>query len=79
MTSCQDGDGWGPVSRDRDFDLTLCFELGVLLPTLFAVLFVLEFVRTLQLVRKDALPRTARSRRILNAKLVSNGFSIFFS
>lgn len=71
MTSCSDRDGWGPVSRDRDFDLTLCFEQGVLLPTLFGVLFVLELARSLSLTRKNALPRGIRSRRVLKAKIVS--------
>lgn len=75
MSSCLDGDGWGPVSHVRDFDLTLCFEQGVLLPTLFGVLFVLGFARALVLTRDDALHHTARSRRILSAKLVSIEFS----
>ncbi|PFH45503.1 hypothetical protein AMATHDRAFT_82867 [Amanita thiersii Skay4041] len=34
MTTCYDFEGWGPASRIRDFDLTPCFEDGVILSPL---------------------------------------------
>ncbi|KAF8527278.1 P-loop containing nucleoside triphosphate hydrolase protein [Gautieria morchelliformis] len=69
MLSCPDADGWGPVSRDRDFDFTLCFEEAVLLPTLFGALVLLGFAQALRLTRNPVLPRGKRSCRILKAKL----------
>ncbi|KAF8586432.1 metal resistance protein YCF1 [Ramaria rubella] len=77
--SCAIHDGWGPVSRDRDFDLTLCFEQGVLLPVLFGLLFLLGSVRAVVLARKNVLPRGVRNRRVLKAKLVFLVFTVICS
>ncbi|KAF8638952.1 hypothetical protein AX16_010426 [Volvariella volvacea WC 439] len=38
MIVCRDAEGWGPISPHRDFDLTICFEEGVVLP--FLLLFL---------------------------------------
>jgi len=67
---CTDQDGWSPVSRTRDFDLTLCFEVFVVLPTFLGLLLILGILRAFQLTKNHALPRTTKSRRILKAKLV---------
>ena len=41
QVTCRDPEGWGPVSRLRQFDLTPCFEEGVVLSSLLVVFAVL--------------------------------------
>ena len=66
-------EGWGPVSKSREFDLTPCFEEGVLLSTLLVVLLVVSLFR-LWGIKPDPVGRinalTTRSASILKGKLV---------
>lgn len=66
-------EGWGPVSTFREFDLTPCFEEGIVLSTLLVVLLVVSLFR-LWGIKSKALERihtlTSRSALVLNAKLV---------
>ena len=66
-------EGWGPVSTLREFDLTPCFEEGIVLSTLLVALLVLSIFR-LWGIRSEALGHihilTTRSASVLNAKLV---------
>ncbi|KIJ55549.1 hypothetical protein M422DRAFT_199806 [Sphaerobolus stellatus SS14] len=71
MPSCsKQGEGWGPVSQKRDFDFTLCFEEGVILPALFSALIVIGLARSLLLAREVGLHRSQKSRKVLYSKLV---------
>jgi hypothetical protein len=70
MGACRDREGWSPVSDLRSFDLTPCFEEGIILSTLLVVLLILGAYRSWSL---RSLPVTERSRKsiwILRAKLV---------
>ena len=64
-------EGWGPVSTLREFDLTPCFEEGILLSTLLAVLLVVSLFRLWE-TKSVAVNRTltSRSASVLKAKLV---------
>ena len=70
-TVCRNPEGWGPVSLVRDFDLTPCFEEGVLFPAVLAVVSFASVIRTIQL---RALPEKEhalkRNTRLLWAKVV---------
>ncbi|KAF8513407.1 P-loop containing nucleoside triphosphate hydrolase protein [Hysterangium stoloniferum] len=70
MMFCDDKEGWGPVSQDRDFDLTVCFEEGVLIPGILSLLLGVGFIRVCVLARRDPVPRNTRSCRVLYAKLL---------
>ena len=59
-TTCHHGEGWGPVSRLRPFDLTPCFEEGILFSVPLGSLIVLTLVRVYQLYRLVALRRTQK-------------------
>jgi len=64
-------EGWGPVSALREFDLTPCFEEGIILSTLLVVLLVVSLFRlweTKSVTVNRALTR--RSASVLKAKLV---------
>lgn len=66
-------EGWGPVSTLREFDLTPCFEEGIVLSTLLVALLVVSVFR-LWGIKSEPLERiqtlTSRSASVLNAKLV---------
>lgn len=64
-------EGWGPVSSLREFDLTPCFEEGIILPTLLVVLLLIS-LSSLQGTKSAAANRilTSRSASVLKAKLV---------
>ncbi|KAJ7695169.1 metal resistance protein YCF1 [Mycena rosella] len=66
MAQCE---GFAPVSRLREFDLTLCFEEGVLLSGLLAVLLTTSVIASLSLSLADVQTRSKKSRVILGAKL----------
>ena len=71
--ACKDpyGEQWGPISRLRDFDLTQCFEEGLLLPGLLALFIVLQAFRVYVLSSKfQNLERSRKSIWVLRSKLV---------
>jgi hypothetical protein len=74
---CRDIEGWGPVSPIRDFDLTPCFEEGVLQSTLLGLLLALGSFRIFSLSKVKNRERSRKSRWTLYAKLVRLGFDIF--
>ncbi|KAF8340537.1 metal resistance protein YCF1 [Cantharellus anzutake] len=72
---CNSPEGWGPVSPTRDFDLTPCFEIGIMIP-FCAMLFIVAGVpRVWQLVGKAKTGelnencRGEKSGRLLYGKL----------
>lgn len=79
MVTCRttyhgDHEGWGPVSTLREFDLTPCFEEGILLSSLLIVLLAVSLFR-LWAIKSETAERTyaltTRSASVLKAKLVS--------
>ncbi|PPQ65474.1 hypothetical protein CVT26_000114 [Gymnopilus dilepis] len=70
MTVCHDIEGWRPVSRLRDFDLTPCFEEGVLISSCLAVAFIFCLVRSFSICLDEHLPRSRRSIWVLRGKLI---------
>ena len=70
---CLDPEGWGPVSPIRDFDLTPCFEEGILLSASVVVLGVLGSYRIHTLWSLEERPRFNKSRWLLGTKIVSGG------
>ena len=66
-------EGWGPVSTLREFDLTPCFEEGIVLSTLLVVLLVVSLSRLWGTKSKATrYTLTARSASALKAKLVGS-------
>jgi len=64
-------EGWGPVSTLREFDLTPCFEDGIVLSTLLVVLLVVSLFRLCGIKSKPAdHTLTTRSASVLKAKMV---------
>ncbi|KAJ7449546.1 multidrug resistance-associated ABC transporter [Mycena latifolia] len=76
MAQCRDVEGFGPVSRLRDFDLTYCFEEGVLLSSLLAVLLIWSVLSSLSLCLVDVPTRSLKSRVLLGAKLALLTFAL---
>lgn len=70
MATCRDSEGWGPVSQLREFDLTPCFEEGILLSTLLVVLLVSALFGSYFLAALTPLERSANSLRVLYVKVV---------
>ena len=75
---CIDAEGWGPVSPIRDFDLTPCFEEGILQSTLLVVLLAFGMFRTYSLTRLEDRKRSGKSRWLLNTKIVRFATSCFY-
>jgi ATP-binding cassette subfamily C (CFTR/MRP) protein 1 len=74
--TCHHSEGWGPVSRFRPFDLTSCFEEGILFSVPLGSLIVLSLVRVYQLYRLVALQRTQKINvQLLWVKLVRGHFN----
>ncbi|EIN06055.1 multidrug resistance-associated ABC transporter [Punctularia strigosozonata HHB-11173 SS5] len=69
MGACRDREGWKPVSDIRNFDLTPCFEEGILLSTLLVALLVLAIGQSWRLRSLSTIERSRRSVWILRAKL----------
>ncbi|KAF9269001.1 multidrug resistance-associated ABC transporter [Marasmius fiardii PR-910] len=67
--ACHDAEGWNTISLLRKFDLTPCFEEGILLSTLYAVVTVAAITRCISSGRQDALERTNKSRWLLRGKM----------
>lgn len=70
MASCRDLEGWGPISRFRSFDATLCFEEGVILPSILAVFICSALLQIGIVYSKPSRPRSHKSYQLLWAKLV---------
>lgn len=69
--SCRDpAEDWGPVSRLREFDLTPCFEEGVVLSSALVIFVVLAVFRCYALRSFESYPRCRKSRWVLWAKEV---------
>ncbi|KAJ6474594.1 multidrug resistance-associated ABC transporter [Mycena vitilis] len=69
MAYCRDAEGFGPFSRLRDFDLTPCFEEGILNSGLLAVLLIYSVLNSLALCVANSQMRSTKSRIILGVKL----------
>ncbi|KAF8636372.1 hypothetical protein AX17_003557 [Amanita inopinata Kibby_2008] len=69
MTSCHNLEGWGPVSRIRDFDVTPCFEEGVILSSILAAFLCSAVFNLLILSRKHPRLRSQKSSILLWIKL----------
>lgn len=67
---CSNPEGWGPVSTARPFDLTPCFEEGILLSTLLVLFVIAGVFRCWALRSWEVLPRCRKSLWVLRAKLV---------
>ena len=67
-------EGWGPVSTRREFDLTPCFEEGIILSTLLAILLIVSLFRLWgtksKAVDRGVCTLTAWSAAVLKVKLV---------
>ncbi|KAL1745932.1 P-loop containing nucleoside triphosphate hydrolase protein [Schizophyllum fasciatum] len=70
MATCHNNEGWRVVSRDRPFDLTPCFEEGILISALLAVVLVSGVFRTLRSCLQRPQERKQTSRLVLGAKLL---------
>ncbi|OJA12951.1 hypothetical protein AZE42_07484 [Rhizopogon vesiculosus] len=69
MATCADVEGWGIVSWLREFDLTLCFEEGVILTSLLAILLLSAVGSIGALTRLPSRDISGKSRWKLWAKL----------
>lgn len=73
MATCRDTEGWNIVSRIRPFDLTLCFEEGILFSSLYALLLAIAAAKCLSLSSaQTSRSRSLKSRWILAIKIVSS-------
>ena len=70
MATCHDIEGWRAVSRLRDFDLTPCFEEGIVLSGLLSATLLLSLIRTFWICLREPLERSRKSHSLLRAKLV---------
>ncbi|KZV64400.1 P-loop containing nucleoside triphosphate hydrolase protein [Peniophora sp. CONT] len=61
--ACHSPEGWGPVSHLRKFDLTPCFEQGVVLPTLLVILLAAGAVQVGLLRKEPARERKSRKNK----------------
>lgn len=77
MEICRDSEGWHRFSRLRDFDITPCFEEGVIISSLLTAVFILTLSRTISLYFNQPLERSHKSIQILTIKLVRPSFSLY--
>lgn len=76
---CRDPEGWGPKSGFRKFDLTPCFEEGVVLPLPLLLLVVVGTHRIYCLSSSEKQERSRKSVWLLRAKVVCTSDSIVIS
>ncbi|KAM6496895.1 metal resistance protein YCF1 [Amanita muscaria] len=69
MASCRDPEGWGPVSPSRAFDVTPCFEEGVVLSPLLAGFTCLALLNTIVLYNKEPTKLSKKNWILLWAKI----------
>ena len=62
------------VSRLRDFDITPCFEEGVIIPSLLSAVLIFTLARTIFIYSNQPLERSHKSYQILAIKLVRPSF-----
>ena len=67
---CHDAEGWKSISSLRSFDLTPCFEEGVLLSSLHALVLVAAVYRSFSVASLHSLERGVKSRWVLRGKIV---------
>lgn len=67
---CRDVEGWKVISQLRSFDFTLCFQEGIIISTLLTALFLSAACRSWILCIAPSQVRSAKSWRLLTAKLV---------
>lgn len=70
MATCADPEGWAPISHKRPFDSTPCFEEGIVLVAVLAVLFTTSVLCSGSLGLRDALDRSPKSYTFLWLKIV---------
>ncbi|TCD67602.1 hypothetical protein EIP91_012232 [Steccherinum ochraceum] len=68
-TTCRDGEGWGPVSSWRQFDLTPCFEEGILLSSILVIFIIVAAFRCFALYSLESYSRSRKSLWVLWFKL----------
>ncbi|KAK2463720.1 hypothetical protein APHAL10511_004471 [Amanita phalloides] len=69
MVSCRETEGWGPISPNHSFDATLCFEEGIILPSILAGFICFALLHICILSIKPSRPRSHKSYMLLYAKL----------
>ncbi|KAG1786323.1 P-loop containing nucleoside triphosphate hydrolase protein [Suillus plorans] len=79
MASCRDVEGWCIVSKLRELDFTLCFEEGVILTSLLALLLLSATCRIWALRYLPSRDISRKSRWMLWAKLILLGLAIVAS
>ncbi|KAK0497158.1 P-loop containing nucleoside triphosphate hydrolase protein [Armillaria luteobubalina] len=80
MATCRDTEGWNIVSRIRPFDLTLCFEEGILFSSLYALLLAIGAAKCLSLSSAQiSRKRSLKSRWILAVKILLLTLAFFLS
>ncbi|KAG1888634.1 ABC transporter type 1, transmembrane domain-containing protein [Suillus subluteus] len=79
MASCRDVEGWHIVSQLRELDFTLCFEEGVILTSLLALLLLSATCRIWALRYLPSRDISRKSRWRLWAKLTLLGLAIVAS
>ncbi|KAG2112527.1 P-loop containing nucleoside triphosphate hydrolase protein [Suillus clintonianus] len=79
MATCRNVEGWHIVSKLREFDLTLCFEEGVLLTSLLALLLLSVTCRIWTLKCLPSRDISRKSHWRLWAKLTLLGLAIVTS
>lgn len=77
LARCANPEGWGPVSPIRTFDLTPCFEEGIVLSTVL-VLFLVAAAPRCWVLSSDAVrTRSRKSVWVLRIKLVRSHHQTF--
>ncbi|KAG1838637.1 P-loop containing nucleoside triphosphate hydrolase protein [Suillus subalutaceus] len=79
MASCRDVEGWHIISQLRELDFTLCFEEGVILTSLLALLLLSATCRIWALRYLPSRDISRKSRWRLWAKLTLLGLAIVAS
>lgn len=69
MAVCRDPEGWRAFSRIRDFDITFCFEEGVVISVLLGALLLSAVWRSSVLSSLPSRARSSKSWWLLRAKL----------
>ena len=70
MATCRDPEGWRVVSDTRVFDLSLCFEEGIVLSSILFVCILAAATRASKLLYQSPRSISSRSRLILLGKQV---------
>ncbi|KAH7888221.1 P-loop containing nucleoside triphosphate hydrolase protein, partial [Phlebopus sp. FC_14] len=79
MASCRDAEGWSVASRLRQFDLTICFEEGVILTSILSTFLLSASSSIWLLTKKPSRDISRKSRWLLWAKLSLLGLAFLAS